>query len=478
MNQKKENEKSVIRSELNLEKWPLFATSTFKGKSKTIIRKVMLPTGEIDERKVVIGKINNVEVGIFRIFDFKGFCALVKLWEEQGRPTDKNVFFSFYKIADILGLSQSGKTNTLIKEMLSRLRKIPIDWINSFYDRNTKATESLIESFTILSDLIIFEKSKTQGGQPSLAISSFQFDKRLLANWLNNYSKPLFLDDIFKFKKEVSILLYRYLDLMLADKIHYERVTADLIRELDLSENAYPYPAQRKKLLEPVVEELQGVEVSTGVITTCKLMKTVDGRDWKIVVTKEKKDVLSKRKLPEPIINRDSIDEQLVKRGITRNVASRLCKQHPKEFIEQKIGIFDVLKQGKSNLLSKNPAGWLRMAIERDYISPVIIESETDKKRKAEALEAQNKAFEKQQRLENYVRHLKMTPEQQVWWNVERWKKDYKLENGEAPSEEKINHKQRELIDKLSTNKEIQIEIFGKVIYTEEDNNRLIEKKY
>ena len=106
MNFKDENreEKAVIRSELNVEKWPLFTTSTYKGNSKTIVRKVMLPDGSVDERKVVIGKINDAEVGVFRIFDFKGFCALVKLWEEQGRPADKNVYFSFYKIGEILGL--------------------------------------------------------------------------------------------------------------------------------------------------------------------------------------------------------------------------------------------------------------------------------------------------------------------------------------------------------------------------------------
>jgi hypothetical protein len=477
MNQNKNNEKSIIRSELNLEKWPMFTTSTFKGNSKTIVRRVMLPSGEVDERKVIIGKINNVEVGVFRIFDFKGFCALVKLWEEQGRPSDKNVYFSFYKIAEILGLSGGGRSNVLIKEMLSRLRKIPIDWINSFYNREEKEMESLLESFTILSDLVIFEKSKGKNGQPSLAISSFSFDKRLIANWLNNYSKPLVLDDIFKFKKEISILLYRYVDLMMADKVHYERVTADLISELDLPQNAYPYPAQRKKLFDPVVKELQGVEISTGVITNCELIKTVDGKDWKIVVDKEKRDTLSKRRLPVEIEHEpDSIEGQLIKRGLTKNVAQKLCQQHPKEYIAQKIGIFDVLREGKSKLVSKNPAGWLRMAIERDYVSPVVIESETDKKRKREALEAQKQAIEKRHKIDEYVHCLTAAPETKIWWKLNSWKKEYVEQHGEAPDDKLLQQKQQELIDALPNREKYQIDIFGKVIYTEEDDKRLIEE--
>jgi len=139
---KKKTDKNIIRAELNIEKWPLFTTSSFKGKSKEFTRVVKLANGDIETRKVVIGKINNTEVGVFRIFDFKGFCALIKLWENQGRPADKGVTFSLKDIAEILSLSWGGKTFSEIKAMLMRLRKIPIDWTNSFYNREKKQNES------------------------------------------------------------------------------------------------------------------------------------------------------------------------------------------------------------------------------------------------------------------------------------------------------------------------------------------------
>ena len=171
--EKKKNE--IIRSELNIEKWPIFTTSTFKGKSKELTRTIKLANGDIETRKVVIGRINNTEVGVFRTFDLKGFWALLKIWENQGRPAQKNVTFNFKQIAEILELSWGGKTFNEIKAMMMRLRKIPIDWTNSFYNREKQENERLIESFTILSDLRIFERGKSDG-QMSFSFSSFAFE--------------------------------------------------------------------------------------------------------------------------------------------------------------------------------------------------------------------------------------------------------------------------------------------------------------
>ena len=468
-----EKAKAVIRSELNIEKWPLFTTSNYKGKSKEIVRTVKLPNGNIDVRKVVVGKINDVEVGVFRIFDFKGFCALVQLWEEQGRPLKDNVYFSAYKIADVMGITWSGKSYKLIKEMMMRLRKIPIDWVNSFYIRETKENERLIESFTILSDLKLFERG-TKHNQPTLAISSFSFDKRLVANWLANYSKPLILDVIFKFQKEVSVLLYRYIDLIMNDKNHFERKTKELLVELDLSQDGYPYPAQRKKLFTPVIDELRGVRITSGIITKAELVKTKDGSDWKVVFDKRPESFQQIKQLPtKPPVKEDSLEEMLIKRGIAHEVAIQLCKDYNEQLIKEKIQIFDILLEGKSNQISKNPPGWLRMAIERDFVAPVTIESEADKKRAREAVEAQKQAMEKQSDIESFINWIKTAPEKKIWWEFEKWKKDYKLKTGKEPTKEEIQQKKQDLINILPDDQTRQLQIFGEILYTKEDIENL-----
>ena len=468
---KKEN-KSIIRSELNIEKWPLFVTSNYKGKSRTLSRTVKLSDGTIHTRKVIIGLANNVEVGIFKIFDFKGFCALIKMWEEQGRPAEKNVYFSMRRIADFLNLTWGGKTNKEIKSMLLRLREIPIRWSNSFYSKENKGIERLIESFNILSDLKIFEKEQGNG-QMTLAISSFRFDRRLLANLLANYSKPLLFDNILKFKKETTILLYRYIDLIMSDKNHFERNTKSLLIDLDLSHDGYPYPAQRKKLFEPVVKELEGIELSTGRISKAELIRTKDGKDWKVVFDKERSDVKNKQKHVLPKKEEISFEKtgvgdllkELVKRGITESVSKKLIKEYPTELIKEKMSVFDVLLKGKSNLISKNPAGWLRSAIERDFMVPAGIETEEDKKRRTEVRRALEWQIEERSKIDTYLGWLKSTDKQKVYWDLESWKKANKKETGELPSHEMIAAKEKELIEKLPTNKEKQIQFFGKVLY-------------
>ena len=264
-----EKDKQNSGSELNIE--CNIYDLDFKG-SQGADRTIKLANGDIETRKVVIGRINNTEVGVFRIYDFKGFCALLKVWETQGRPAQKNVTFNFKQLADILELSWSGRTFNQLKALMLRLRKIPIDWTNSFYNRQEQKNERLIESFTILSDLRIFERGKSDG-QMSFSFSSFAFDKRLVANLLNNYSKPLLLSNVLRFKKEISVLLYRYIDLIMNDKEHFERRTKELLADLDLSPAGYPHPAQRKKLLEPVLKELLGVEITSGVITVAELQR-------------------------------------------------------------------------------------------------------------------------------------------------------------------------------------------------------------
>lgn len=471
---KKKTDNNIIRAELNIEKWPLFTTSSYKGKSKEFTRMVKLANGDIETRKVVIGKINETEVGVFRIFDFKGFCALIKLWEMQGRPADRGVTFSFRQIADILELSWGGKTFKEIKAMLMRLRKIPIDWTNSFYNREKKEIESLIESFTILSDLKIYEKSKS-GGQMVLFFSSFALDKRLLGNLLANYSKPLMLDNVLKFKREISILLYRHIDLIMNDKTHFERKTKELLVDLDIPAVGYPYPAQRKKLFEPILEELVGVEITSGVITKAVLERTKNREDYKVVFEKQaKKDMPPVIEAPqtEEVIESDSIIVELTKRGITPGVAKDLIAQYPEILIRDKIEVFDLLRAGKSSMISKNPAGWLRSAIEQNYSAPANLETKEKKAKRVQLKQIADEQLAQAIKKDDYKRWMSTSPESKVWYKLERWKKQYMAEKGHNPAPDLVTAEQQRLIAELPTNEEIQMQYFGKIIYPDDLNKK------
>jgi hypothetical protein len=275
---------NIIRSELNIEKFPLFTTSQFKGKSREYTREERTSLGEIQKRTVVIGKIAGNEIGILRILDLKCFYALVKMWEEAGKPYDENVSFSCHRIAKILGKSWSGRSYSQIKGSLERLRKIPIDWIRAFKNKGSDDTLKVLETFTILEDLKLVEREK--GEVVVEAFSSFRFNKHLLSNLSSNYSKPVSLDTIFRFKRDISILLYLHLDLIMSKRTDYSRRLENLIvQDLDLG-TTYQFPSYRKRIIQPALDELLGCRLSTGLLTKAVIERTSDGKDWKIICKK------------------------------------------------------------------------------------------------------------------------------------------------------------------------------------------------
>ena len=64
--------------------------------------------------------------------------------------------------------------------------------------------------------------------------------------------------------------------------------------------------------------------------------------------------------------------DELVARGITPGTAQDLVNRFSEQRITEKIELFEHLKAATSPLLAKNPAGYLRKAIEDDYSLSLI----------------------------------------------------------------------------------------------------------
>jgi phage replication O-like protein O len=58
--------------------------------------------------------------------------------------------------------------------------------------------------------------------------------------------------------------------------------------------------------------------------------------------------------------------------GITQSAAIKLIQSYPTQYIREKVAMAQGLLDAGSALVSQNPAGWLRKAIEEDYASPRI----------------------------------------------------------------------------------------------------------
>ncbi len=400
-------ERNVIRQELNIEKWPIFAPSTFRGKSREIKREVVLENGDKVTRKVIIGKINDTEVGVLRLSDYKIFNLLVKLWETIGRPIKEDVNFTLHKIAGILSIIWGGKTYKEIRKSLIKLNAIPIIWEDSFYQKETNTTEKLINCFRILDDLKIFERRKDD--QMYFAFSSFKFNYRIINNLLNNYSKPLYLDVILKFKKEISVFLYRHLDLVMADKNYFERKTQELFIDLELGKY---YPSRRKTLLIPVLEELEGVELTTGILSYAKLERTVDGKDWKVVFRKSRKVLkIEHREKQEQTNNGVITAVELFNKRFPQKKG--MLKGEVIEMLIKKYSLDKVMlhiSRISNDEVVNNPVGLLRTSLEKEWdLLPTREEIQNKEKQAKEQREKKEREEQERERGE----YLKIKEEEE-----------------------------------------------------------------
>ena len=224
-----------IRSELNIEKWPAIwqpAKSKNKPALRTMEREV---TAEDGSRMVSRVEVGYTQLGTLTTEEQKLLYVLIQLWEDADKP-DVQVFFSTRGLARMLKKKGWG-TNVIqsITKSLRKLRTIPIEWINSYFDRTeTGAVVVDRRPFSILGDLRIVERR--QDGAVNSSLGYFKFDDHILSNLQLNYTKPVCIEEFFKLKSEIAQLVYSHIDLMLADKTKYERKSRELFDDLGIEE--------------------------------------------------------------------------------------------------------------------------------------------------------------------------------------------------------------------------------------------------
>lgn len=345
----------TVRSELNLEQNAVFTVSTYKGKSREIIIK---DAENGIERRVIIGKtIDEIETGVLTIYHFKLYLTLLDLWEKAGRPVNESVHFTTLQIIKRLGIADAGTNYERVKRQLINLSQIPITFIDSFYLSDEETFRSL-RPFQILSYLDIYERKydTRQEGQKTRGYGEFRFHDNILSSLINNYSHPLRLDVITEFKKhkDMAILLYTYLDRQLAFKSKYEIGLKKLFDHLDLSQKQIRYPAARKQKIEPVLGELNGKELSTGILSSAQISKTKSGNDYKLVCHKKpfarklkEHEATSQLELalssktepgePAPTRSVSELFPSLVENGLTQKQAAKLIEEKSPETINAQL---------------------------------------------------------------------------------------------------------------------------------------------
>ena len=284
-------DKEVIRNDLNLEKWPIYTTSHRKG-IRTYTRKYILPDGSEAEQKVIIGLKDSSET--LTAEEGKIFYALLDLWKNAGQPEDGKVYTSLRKL--LLSITQSrmpeelkklryGKSDVKwFKEKIRRMIAVPIVYEQAY--KNKDGSTRKYESFTLISQADIFERDKTKLNQPYLDLSWFVIHPTIIRALREYNTKPLRYDVIKRLSSATAFELYRWLDLVMADKYELSQdIDEHLAKDIGLEHVRADHLIMQ---IRRACEEIEDKDITTGKITYCKVEKPVDSVKWKLVVKKSK----------------------------------------------------------------------------------------------------------------------------------------------------------------------------------------------
>jgi len=341
----------TIRPDLNIEKHadfifaPAHSKNLHKPRSRTWIE--TLPDG----RKVRA----SIYIDTFRqktptTRTRKVYLALQKLTEDKGWNDEERTNFSLYEISNIVGWKWNGKrTIRELRDELLRLRGNLFTWQYSFTGDDGHKV-GLLDTFNILDHLKILEKKDRATNQLFLSLSSFRFHEETRKNLKANHTKPTNLTAL-KIQGEIASVLYARLDIIMADKTHYERLTEGLFKDLYLEgDTEYRYPSGRKRKLEKAIKEIEGKPISTGVIHLT-IERAKETKDWKLVVRKLPfPDETKKVHIPErvgpanppeaiPLLAND-IAETIGQREKNHPLYTRLCKTYTAEEARNPRGYF------------------------------------------------------------------------------------------------------------------------------------------
>jgi hypothetical protein len=409
--------KGIIRSEVNFLAYPFFALSRKDAARRSKIEyHTTIERG--DEKLDVSWKVSaNPEYGYPGPFDRKVHRAIEQIISNLKRPIKNPIpLGSLRNLAKLMevGLSRrgtlSGRTYKEIEDSLTRIVATTAHSKRTFYDKGRKRW---LEAVFHLYDQVVFTGETLPNGE--VADTNYLF----LGNWyLDNinarYVKPLDFTYYRSLKNNIASRLYELLGVKFygMGRHPYIRYRYSTLCQL-LPVTQYQRPSKAKEILNPAHEEL----ISSKFLAKVEWQEIpVKKHDWYVcywVGTRAREEIKqfskqgalpppddlepAKSTTPSALQQSDednAVDDVIVSLrnfGISKKIAERLAKEHPHEYILEKLELVQWFRDTKSPLVAKNPAGFARRAIEEDYPPPPQYKS-----KKQQALEAEQKEQEEQ----------------------------------------------------------------------------------
>jgi len=318
-------EKQLARVDVNIEKWGIFTTThkTTK-KSREITREITLPGGEKTTQKIAIGTYESEgKIGMLGIGEAKTYYLVNYLWDKQGRPQDGKINFSVLDCLRELGIiSQVGaKEYNWFKSKVRNCRGVPIFFQNAYKNKNGEI-ENFETAINLFSDYYIFERKKDIKKGPYFSFSSITLHPVIVKSLIEHNIKPIRFDVLKALTHDVSVLLWRFFDLIMFDKTTYERDLVDLAQEIGLSTTQQIWNLKHR--IEKALNELKGKDLTNGRIINATIEPSQTPSKYKVVITKGEQ-------LPKEPQEEQAPDPKQIYDSLPDNIREQIKSQAQKE---------------------------------------------------------------------------------------------------------------------------------------------------
>ena len=336
----------LVRVEINLEEFPFFVPrKAMRQGSHSFKRTIEGENGnKVHQRWTVISSSESTLPGIF---DQDVFIATLELLERRGgMPQSGTLEFSLYELAEILDVEVGGRTYADIRKSLERIALTSIRSENAFWVQGQR--RFITDTFRLWD--ITFDESQNRKGEKR-SRHRIAFGKLFMRSFRDHYLRGLDTELYWTLESPVAKRLYRLVD--------HERDSSGLwvanLKELQqqIPIGPYKYSAKiREKLAGPHRELVEaGFLAVTAYPDRQRVRYEVAG------------DFLRRRVDLELAGTREELIaiQLLTHSGVRGDVSRDLVAKHGPERCTRYANALPHQQH------LRNPAGWLRKAIEEGY---------------------------------------------------------------------------------------------------------------
>jgi hypothetical protein len=365
---------SLGRDEMNLVEFPitLLTDRVPKEQTEAVYQDEIFDerTGRTLSRKLTITAGNH---GLTTPVDDEIILALIQLTKLKNNFTNRKVEFTRHELVQLLGWSVGGAKYERIEVALDRWTSVHLKYENAWRDNRTKTWTSK-EAFHII-DKYELNDTRIASDQLDLIPSYIVWGEDIFESFQAGYLKPLDYDACMGLSNSTAKRMYRFLDKRFHHKPDWTFDLKELAHEHIGLGRHYEGPAHLKRNLQPAIAELEAIDFLELMPEGERFQK--NGRDWKIRLI-QKAPALAPSAPPAlpPAEQEPPLVAELVKRGVSTDVARKLVQESDAEVIRLQIDILDFRLAGKKAGKIDDPAAWLVAAIRhphtppKDYVSP------------------------------------------------------------------------------------------------------------